>query len=521
MAQTRVDLRHLLEDIRDSYACPVEEAIITELIANALDSGASTIQFLTDSAARQLRVQDDGAGMGRSRFEEYHDIASTSKVRGRGIGFAGVGAKLALLVSREVRTETRTAHGVSCSRWWLADRYRAPWEEAPAPGWITDGTGTAVGLELEARAGEVLLNAELIQDIIQRHFEPVLDAGFAKVLALVYQRRIRFTVNGQEVTGKAATATAAREFELRSGHRRLLFGFGSLRRVAEPLPEEQRGIAVSTYGKVIKRGWEWLDLPPPRDPARVTGLVEVPELVACLTTNKNDFMRDPRSLQKYYKVRKTIQQKVIEALGELGEAPLDPADTGSSMDVNRLQRELGRAVSDVLSDFPELTPLFGRKRAAAGEGTLAAAADGALTGTPDPTAPVPEGLAVAEEAAAFGTDTDAEPPQPQALPGLAEEAGLAPAAAGEPATPAEGRRRRPGLRLLFDRETGGDELAWLRGDTLWINALHPAYKRVAGSPGERIYVTCAASVVLAQHVEAGKPPLAFVERFLAAWGSKE
>jgi hypothetical protein len=34
--ESRVNLEHLLEDIRDSYPFPQEEAIITELIANAL-----------------------------------------------------------------------------------------------------------------------------------------------------------------------------------------------------------------------------------------------------------------------------------------------------------------------------------------------------------------------------------------------------------------------------------------------------------------------------------------------------
>ena len=40
MAETRVDLLHLLEDLRDAYTQSLEETILTELIANALDSGA-------------------------------------------------------------------------------------------------------------------------------------------------------------------------------------------------------------------------------------------------------------------------------------------------------------------------------------------------------------------------------------------------------------------------------------------------------------------------------------------------
>lgn len=46
--ETRVNLKHLLEDIRDSYSSPIEEVIITELVANALDSKATEIHFSAD-----------------------------------------------------------------------------------------------------------------------------------------------------------------------------------------------------------------------------------------------------------------------------------------------------------------------------------------------------------------------------------------------------------------------------------------------------------------------------------------
>lgn len=91
--ETRVNLLHLLEDIRDSYALPIEEVIVTELIANALDSGASRIEFFTRPDEKFLRCVDNGRGMRRHELKEYHNIASTTKERGRGIGFAGIGAK--------------------------------------------------------------------------------------------------------------------------------------------------------------------------------------------------------------------------------------------------------------------------------------------------------------------------------------------------------------------------------------------------------------------------------------------
>ena len=66
MGETRVNLRHLLEDIRDTYPFPVEEVILTELVANALDSGASEIGFTIDAGGPALTyrvVRPDGTAV--------------------------------------------------------------------------------------------------------------------------------------------------------------------------------------------------------------------------------------------------------------------------------------------------------------------------------------------------------------------------------------------------------------------------------------------------------------------------
>ena len=107
MGETRVDLLHLLEDLRDAYPGATEETILTEIVANALDSGATSIAITTDAAAPALTIADDGVGMRRRELARYHDIAASTKIRGAGIGFAGVGIKIALLVCTEVVTETR------------------------------------------------------------------------------------------------------------------------------------------------------------------------------------------------------------------------------------------------------------------------------------------------------------------------------------------------------------------------------------------------------------------------------
>jgi DNA gyrase/topoisomerase IV subunit B len=63
MGETRLDLRHLLEDLRDAYTGQLEETILTEVIANALDSAATHIRLLTNPAEATLTIVDDGRGM--------------------------------------------------------------------------------------------------------------------------------------------------------------------------------------------------------------------------------------------------------------------------------------------------------------------------------------------------------------------------------------------------------------------------------------------------------------------------
>jgi hypothetical protein len=50
VGETRVDLLHLIEDLRDAYPGSLEETILTEIVANSLDSGAERLYFRTDPA---------------------------------------------------------------------------------------------------------------------------------------------------------------------------------------------------------------------------------------------------------------------------------------------------------------------------------------------------------------------------------------------------------------------------------------------------------------------------------------
>src|SRR3989304_9939563 len=94
MGETRVDLLHLLEDLRDAYPGRIGGTILAEIVANSLDSGASRILIDADAGQVTLSVTDDGSGMQRRELARYHDLAARTKSRGQGIGFAGGGIQL-------------------------------------------------------------------------------------------------------------------------------------------------------------------------------------------------------------------------------------------------------------------------------------------------------------------------------------------------------------------------------------------------------------------------------------------
>ncbi len=145
MGETRVDLVRLLEDLADAYPGDLEETVLTEIVANALDSGAARICINAAPEAAALVILDDGSGMRRSELRRFHDVASSAKVRGEGIGFAGVGIKLGLLVSHEVITETRRGQDRLATAWALSGRRRAPWRWIEPPGAVEEHGTVAAG----------------------------------------------------------------------------------------------------------------------------------------------------------------------------------------------------------------------------------------------------------------------------------------------------------------------------------------------------------------------------------------
>ncbi len=511
MGQTRVDLRHLLEDLRDAYPGSIEETILTEVIANSLDSGAGNIRIRTDQVAATLTVVDDGSGMRRRELARYHDLATSTKTRGKGIGFAGVGVKLGLLIGQEVVTESRTGTTYLATTWSLTGRHKAPWHWLPEPPGLVVGSGTAIRLHL-ADPLSLLLDVGFLEDAVRRHYEPLLDPALAAMLAPLYRHEIAFEVNGQRLVHEPGHTTERADLLIRLPRRRKPSAVGWLVREVSPLPEDRRGLAVSTYGKVIKRGWDWLGVSPAQAD-RIGGLIEAPGLAECLTLNKGDFIRTGSRGSIYLTYRRIIQEAVVRQFATWGDAPdQDPREQRRA--ARPVERDLEDVLVNLADDFPMLASLVekrlggqrrlpmggaggGAKSAVLGNVPVSVGQDEGEDQPVAPTAPIPPAPA---------SEAESKPPSPQS--------------AELPAAVRPGPRRpaRYGLVIHYESRPDDPELARLVDTVVWVNEAHPAYARAVASRAEGYHLALCVAMALAPLVtEPGAYP-AFITEFLRRWG---
>jgi len=524
MGQTRVDLQHLLEDLRDAYPGDLEETILTEIVANSLDSGASRLSVLTDPAERTVVVTDNGAGMSRRELSRYHDIAASTKTRGEGIGFAGVGIKLGLLVAEEVLTETRRGDTHVATRWHLASRNRAPWKWVTPPDWVAH-RGTAVGLRLRNPLSP-LLDAGYVEAALRRHFEPLFDHSFDEILGEHYPAGVAFAINGRTVPKRTITEADRGVVVVRLPRKRKPAAHGFIERSPEILEEDRQGIAVSTLGKVIRRGWDWIGLSS-SSPTRLAGLIEAPALAAALTLNKGDFVRAGRRGIAYLAYRKAMQEAVTAHLVAWGESR-DREDTARRRAARPLERDLEGVLVDLADDYPALSALVekragGQRRLPTGAGNGSGVLAGSLEVEARP-APVPAaetGAASSDVVPTAATESSGETDGAQeaaALPvvsGAESETALVPLLAGR------GGPRRPtryGLSIDFEERPDSSELGRLVESTVWVNTNHPAYGRAVASHAEGYHVALTVGMALASlAAEPGKAQ-EFLTQFLLRWG---
>ena len=235
-----------------------------------------------------------------------------------------------------------------------------------------------------------------------------------------------------------------------SGRRGEPIGLGYLILSHDPVPEELHGIAICTYGKVIKRD---LFRKFPKDAECITGLVEVPSLAAYLQTNKADFRRDASGrFAQFYREMQRVMGEWLASIGELQ----DRAETSKESE------QLEKVIRSILTELPEFANFFG---ASAREKVTVAATEGAPASAGKGSQPTygehPGG--------AGGSGIPVSP-------GPFDGESLIPGEAGDQRGTPKPKPIKAGPKVRFEKR-GPDRLGWVDGDTVIINMGHPAFAK--------------------------------------------
>ena len=387
-------------------------------------------------------------------------------------------------------------------------------EWVPPAGLVAE-RGTAVRLKIQNTLSP-LLDPGFLEGALRRHFEPLLDPRFDEFLAGHYPKGVAIYVNGEQLDRHLWAAPLHAPLSIRLSRKRKPSALGYLIREENSLPEERRGLAISTYGKVIRRGWDWLGMTP-MSPERIGGLIEVPALAACLTLNKGDFIRTGARGASYLVFRKAIQEAVSRQLATWGDARAS-TDEAPPREVRPLQRDLAHLLEDLAIDFPLLASLVeqrsgGQKRLPLGQASNATESRAFVAAS------------IAEQSEAFadqreptslsqsqnGDKTRNDTPGSESV--TAPGHGLL--------LPAKAAVRRPGhygLDIQFEDRPEALELAHLMESTVWVNRAHPAYRRALASRSVGYHIALAVAMALAPLAVESANEHAFVTAFLFRWG---
>lgn len=489
MYETKVNLKHLLEDIRDSYLIPLEEAIIVELVANALDSKASKIEFYVNPQEKSFTISDNGEGMKRKALKEYHNIAATAKIKGKGIGFAGIGAKLALLISKLVITETKGGHGSRCATsWHLKDSNHAPWKFIPFSGKVRSPQGTAITIFLSD--DNPLLSSNFVANVIKTQYLPLFYPEFLKgILKPIYKKGVEFFVQDKKIFLENSFIGNSFPFKITLGKMKRLVGFGYLIKAEKELSSDLLGISVSTYGKVIKRGWEWIGLLP-KSVNYIYGLIEIPLLAEILTTTKNDFLKDSTNLKKYYRYRKAVQKAILPIFSKIGEERITLEDNLKNL--RPLEKQIEKAISYILVEFPEIEPLVGiRKKTEKTEGTREEM-------------PRVKILESDFEEIKNSFEKEEKEKEKNKIKKIEKEKSIS----------------EPGIKIRFE-SSNTKELARMVENTIWINTSHPTFEKAKREGCQEYHIFLSVGWALSQFIEENHSPHEFISSFLASWALEE
>lgn len=458
------DVTHFVHIIADQYPFEPQIAAIVELVANCLDAKASEIKIDFVNPNGILRILDDGSGMDKAQFRKYHNLVTTTKIRGDAIGFVGQGAKLALNFCSKIMTGTCSVSYKGYSEWQLKGK-EAPYRIYHNRTLDLNHIGTKVTLFLNEKNRD-FYSEDLINQVLKEHYSPLLDNRLLriytgevpvltddktklKIYKPIYKEELKFIVNGKRLTLEPIQNMLENQKEISITVYRKPKAKGFFGLVKDEMPEFLQGVAICAYGKVIERTWFKKE---PRQKQRILGWIEAPYLIEAVTTDKCRFQRGNKIWEGFFRKAQIAFSNWLEETGLL-EKPLR-----RELDYTNLEKE----INSILKNLPEFS-FFGSRTQR----------DVAIPDINGEKRKIAEGTQ--KVSGTIGGETPGE--GVSVHPG--EEPGEAPTlepGEGITATP-KLRTVRGGIRIGEGERPDLDEEAYFDGETVIINKSHPAYRK--------------------------------------------
>lgn len=340
--QIKVDILKVIENFMDMYPYSAPETLVIEAIANCLDANATNIAisvFPDEDQNRIFKVEDNGQGMTQKEFEDnYHALSISSKTKGQGIGFAGVGSKLylALLASGEnIVTETRSEDFQGTSKITIIGN---------EPKWVyvdrktLRHTGTIYEVKLRSEDAN-FLTTEKIAEIIQTHYNAILLHRYGEITISLDDEKVK-----PWKPELADETVIPRMFNIRKKQFKCYFW------LTEKKLKQRQGIEIVVFGKKI-RGNQWFDLDyiiKPYFRSKITGQILADGIATLLTTNKCD-IRVQSGPALWTSFRKKAYDTLSNWLSEIGavvDRPLTELDPGFKKLSRAIEKEINKLLRD-------------------------------------------------------------------------------------------------------------------------------------------------------------------------------
>ena len=335
-----VDRKHLMENIREQYTFPIEEAAIVENVDNCIDENYHTIFFNTMGGDLEILMLGDG--MSEEVFwKTLAKIAATTKFeerRGKALGRYGWGMKISMYVGDWVIVETKCNGFQGAQRWRLVEGIPKRKKLEPNKTFAENFSVVQIRLKSEFKH---ISNPDFLERTLQKYYPTMLQG------AKVSDRNGRKRELKVFIDSKQAKPPPEIEYEKKRPLAVKVDGepiTGYVLVAKEKLAEEDQGIKIIVNGRKIMK--EFFGVYGDKND-RITGYLHADIIIEDLAGDKTSIRR---ITSHWRQLNERIAGQLSEFMKEIGAVREEKLP-------EKMIKQIQIEINNILKSFPELQEL--------------------------------------------------------------------------------------------------------------------------------------------------------------------